>query len=167
MESDLLTRLQVSRKFSVKQVLNLKYTTHFLVSGLFRFSIHSIVETIANLGYLIKKLVTQEVLTFLKIHTSLVSETWRDSAIRVEGEEVELLVDAFERTWTKNKIWKKQIFYFEGAQKSALVRLNDGKNKRHGYYRDLLFRIRSAKKYICFSNAYFSTPFSTCHGTLL
>ena len=94
-----------------------------------------------------------------KLHTSLVSEPWRDSAIRVEGDEIKLLKEAFERVWAKNRIWKKKLFYFEGANRNSLVRLNDGKNKRRGYYRDLLDRIREAKKYICFGNAYFSPHF--------
>lgn len=98
-------------------------------------------------------------LNITKIHTSLVSNPWRDSAVRVEGEEIKLIQEAFERVWEKNKIWKKKIFYFENANPSSLVRLNDGKNKRRGYYRDLLGRIRDAKKYIFFGNAYFAPHF--------
>ncbi len=94
-----------------------------------------------------------------KVHTSLSAEPWRDSGLRVEGQEVHLLSQAFTKVWEKNKIWKKKIFYFGETMGSPLIRLNDGKNKRRAYYRELLVRIRESKKYICFGNAYFAPHF--------
>jgi cardiolipin synthase A/B len=94
-----------------------------------------------------------------RVHTNLIPEPWRDSGLRVEGDDVKLLNDSFERIWSKNKFWKKKLFYFEDSINSPLVRLNDGKNKRRAYYRELLFRIREAKGYICFANAYFAPHF--------
>lgn len=94
-----------------------------------------------------------------KVHTTLIEEPWRDSGLRVEGEDVKLLHEAFQKIWNQNKIWKKKLLYFDGSTNDSLVRLNDGKFKRRIYYRELLYRIREAKKYICFSNAYFSPHF--------
>lgn len=94
-----------------------------------------------------------------RVHTNLSPEPWRDSGIRVEGEELRLLRSSFEKVWSKNKIWKKKLFYYEDTIRSPLVRLNDGKNKRRAYYRELLFRIREAKSHIFFANAYFAPHF--------
>ncbi len=94
-----------------------------------------------------------------KVHTSFNSKPWRDSGIRVEGEDVQLLTEAFHKVWNKKKVWSRKIFNFDDLVGSPLVRLNDGKNKRRVSYRDLLFRIREAKKYICFGNAYFAPHF--------
>lgn len=94
-----------------------------------------------------------------KVHTSLVPDPWRDSGLRVEGEGVELLRNAFEKIWRKNKIWKRKLPYYDDTISSQLVRLNDGNNRRRAYYRELLFRIRDAKSYICFGNAYFAPHF--------
>jgi cardiolipin synthase len=94
-----------------------------------------------------------------KVHTQLVPEPWRDSAVRVEGEAVLLLNDAFEKVWTKNRVWKKRLFLFQESMSSLLVRLNDGIHKRRSYYRELLMRIREAKSFIYFGNAYFSPHF--------
>jgi cardiolipin synthase A/B len=93
------------------------------------------------------------------VHTHLVSHPWRDSGIRVESDDMEILRKSFESVWSNNKIWKKKIFYFEDVNRSPVARLNEGKNKRRIYYRELLLRIREAKKYICFGNAYFSPHF--------
>lgn len=94
-----------------------------------------------------------------KVHTNLVPEPWRDSGVRVEGDAVLLLNEAFEKVWTKNRVWKKKLFSFQERMSSLLVRLNDGIYKRRSHYRELLLRIREAKRNIYFGNAYFSPHF--------
>lgn len=91
-----------------------------------------------------------------KVHTSLVKEPWRDTGIRVVGEDVQLLSQAFNKAWKENKTWKKKIFSYSDLVGSSLVRLNDSKSKRRAHYRDFLGKIREAEKYIFFGNAYFA-----------
>ncbi len=94
-----------------------------------------------------------------RFHSSYFSPTWRDSGIRVVGEQVQILSTAFEKVWLKDKVWKKIPFSIDFSGNSPLIRLNDGNIKRRFYYRELLFRIREAKKYIYFGNAYFAPHF--------
>ncbi len=93
------------------------------------------------------------------VHTELSGAPWRDSGMRVEGEPVKLLSQAFAKVWGKNRIWKQKVFYYDEALGSPLVRLNDGTNKRRACYREMLLKIREAKRYICFGNAYFAPHF--------
>jgi cardiolipin synthase len=92
-----------------------------------------------------------------RVHTHFATEPWRDSGIRVQGSQIEILIEAFNKVWQQNKIWKKRLF--EESENSPLIRLNDGKHKRRVYYRELLIRIRDAKEYIYFGNAYFAPHF--------
>lgn len=93
------------------------------------------------------------------VHTSVSGQSWRDSGIRVQGQQVQLLIQSFEKAWNKKKLWQKRIFGADTFNGSSLVRLNDGIKKRRATRRDLLLRIRGAKKYLFFGNAYFAPHF--------
>jgi cardiolipin synthase len=88
---------------------------------------------------------------------------WRDVAARVEGEGVRLMVRAFIAAW--RRAWRVlgPRFHPSFSLKSlhlpqspnGLVRLNHGLRMRRIYYRDLLSRIRHARRRVWIANAYF------------
>jgi cardiolipin synthase len=90
---------------------------------------------------------------------------WRDTAVRVEGSEVANLVLVFEKSWRRawspfrKRQWfrKRDPFRREAFNKpNALVRLNFTQFLRRHYYRELLQRIRSARKRVWIISAYFN-----------
>jgi cardiolipin synthase len=91
-----------------------------------------------------------------EVHATPHSKAWRDNAIRVEGESILLLCEAFEKVWTQRGSWTSRILNLEAPMSSLLVRLNDGLGKRRSYYHELLRRIKKSKERIYFGNAYFS-----------
>jgi len=84
------------------------------------------------------------------VHTSLSGQSWRDSGIRVKGKQVQLLNQSFE------KLWQRKLLTGDKMKGCSIVRLNDGINKRRAARRELHLRIRGAKKYLFFGNAYFA-----------
>ena len=97
------------------------------------------------------------------------SAAWRDTSIRVEGEEVAFLTEAFERSWRKSirhdgRIrWKRTGVFRRPTQTEGsthLVRLNDTLHLRRTHYQDLLQRIITTKNRVWMTSAYFAPHFS-------
>jgi len=95
---------------------------------------------------------------------------WRDSGVRVEGEEVKTLRVAFERAWTmawspfRKKTWfrkrgrwsaSRSIRKADWIRPQALIRLNFAQFLRHQYYGGLLHRIGTCRERIWITSAYF------------
>ncbi|MBI2605375.1 MAG: phosphatidylserine/phosphatidylglycerophosphate/cardiolipin synthase family protein [Deltaproteobacteria bacterium] len=82
---------------------------------------------------------------------------WRDAAVRVRGTEVAALREAFERAWASawypGKKFKLRIYHEPPGLR--LLRLNHTRLTRLASYRELLFRIRSARDRVWITNAYF------------
>ena len=92
-----------------------------------------------------------------RVHLSSLSgdKVWRDTSAVVHGESAQVLRAGFERIWTP---WSRRRF---GTGLSllrlpiSLVRLNSTRRLRKRNYRDLLLRLRSAKKRIWITTPYF------------
>ena len=90
-------------------------------------------------------------------------QAWRDVAARVTGDGIRILVRAYLAAW--RHAWRVQgdRLYPSFTLRSphfplpldGLVRLNHGIRMRRRYYRDLLARIRHAKRRVWIANAYF------------
>jgi cardiolipin synthase len=81
---------------------------------------------------------------------------WRDTSVRVEGPAVALLTDAFDAAWERRK--PRRANHHQSAWDS-LIKLNNTNRKRRHYFRERLFRIRSAKKRIWITTPYFVPSF--------
>ncbi len=82
---------------------------------------------------------------------------WRDTSVRVKSREVEHLMRAFELTWERSwypgKKWRPRL---PGpVRSSSYFLLNDLLRLRFRYYSNLIERVRSARKQICITSAYF------------
>lgn len=79
---------------------------------------------------------------------------WRDTGLRVSGEDVAVLSEGFERAWKpfpKRFPPKKALWRFP----SELVRLNSTRKLRRRNYRDLVRRLSEAKVRIWITTPYF------------
>lgn len=88
-------------------------------------------------------------------------KSWRDTAVCVLGEEVEILHQAINVDWIRayklgysRFLQKSPLLKYYDPRKS-LVRLNTGLKERWRLNRDLLRRIRQAKKTVWLTTAYF------------
>lgn len=85
-------------------------------------------------------------------------KAWRDTSVRVSGEQVSALIYAFERAWNTARTLSFNRFK-RIAQKydyrKALVRLNFNYRLRRLFYKDLLLKVRAARERILITNAYF------------
>lgn len=83
---------------------------------------------------------------------------WRDTSVRVEGEAVSLLTEAFEQTWHNNidkfmlpkKLWKNWR-----VRHRLPVRVNSHWRLRRWCYKDLLHKLKRAKDRVWITSAYF------------
>lgn len=86
-------------------------------------------------------------------------KVWRDTSVRVTGDSVESLVEAFDFAWTLTADWgrfrKRWLRYRRLPFRAGLVRLNVTRKQRRGIYRDLIRRIRSSRDRIWITNPYF------------
>jgi len=88
---------------------------------------------------------------------------WRDTAARVEGESVRILMRAFLAAWRRSWRVVGERLHPSFSLRSlhlpqpldGLVRLNHGLRMRRLYYRDLLARITHAHQRVWIANAYF------------
>lgn len=84
---------------------------------------------------------------------------WRDTGVQISGEAVEDLCLAFQRAWEEGPFQAPSHFILKKREKVALkekkVRSSHHRNLRRFFYKDLLSRIKSAKKRIWITNAYF------------
>lgn len=92
------------------------------------------------------------------------ARAWRDSGVRVQGKEVQLLGRAFDRSWLRAKgampsprPWKSFLESIEIPRitKSPIVRINSSRAARRHFYNDLLKRILKSKTRVWITNAYF------------
>ena len=88
-------------------------------------------------------------------------KAWRDTAVRIEGHEVELLSHAFILDWNRalkigdTRFRKKSPLLKYYDPRKSLVRLNTGLKERWRLNRDLLRRIRHAEHRVWLTTAYF------------
>lgn len=90
-------------------------------------------------------------------------KAWRDVAARVTGDGLRILVRAFIAAWRHAWRVQGQRLYPSFSLHSphlpqpldGLVRLNHGIRMRRRYYRDLIARIRQARRRVWIANAYF------------
>ncbi len=86
---------------------------------------------------------------------------WRDTAVRVEGDLVEILSHAFKVSWYRAlklafKRFRKKPPLLKGYDpRKSLIRLNTSLRDRWRLHHDLLHRIRSAKQRVQLTTAYF------------
>ncbi|MBU3915606.1 phosphatidylserine/phosphatidylglycerophosphate/cardiolipin synthase family protein [bacterium] len=78
-------------------------------------------------------------------------EGWRDTAVRLQGFQLDELQKAFNRTWDKKRFFR----YFSSRKTDSLFRLNEPRRKRRLSYKELLRRITQSKFRIRITNAYF------------
>lgn len=84
---------------------------------------------------------------------------WRDSGIKLRGEQVKDISLAFERAWlkfpslAKKRSVVKRLHNFQ--RRSSLVRLNDTPQMRKLYHKDLRVRLKYATTRIWITNPYF------------
>jgi cardiolipin synthase len=83
-------------------------------------------------------------------------ESWRDTSVEIQGQEVELLLMAFERAW-KYSTGLTEVLDRRGLKpfKKSLLNFNFTRAQRRDSYMDLIYRIYSAKKKVWITNAYF------------
>jgi len=85
-------------------------------------------------------------------------DAWRDSGIRIQGEIVRSIRDAFRWAWTEaREAGRRQPAFRDpsGRRISRLVRLNHAYSLRRANYLELLGRISSAHSRVWLTNAYF------------
>ena len=90
-------------------------------------------------------------------------EAWRDTAVRVEGEALSLITQAFTVTWRRSWRYGKRFLLpatdFPGKQpqvtRSSPVRLNSTRRLRRRLWADLLLRIRTARGRVWITTPYF------------
>ncbi len=81
------------------------------------------------------------------------ANAWRDTSLFVEGPQVVLLRDAFDRA---SLSWRKRVGTKAVVRpRSRLVRLNSNRRWRKFHYRDLVRRLREAKEKIWITTPYF------------
>jgi len=81
---------------------------------------------------------------------------WRDTSIMIRGGEVSKLLHAFQRAWEparKRISLKRPRFPFYKLRDSS-IRLNDNIRLRRFFYKDLLYRMKTAKNNISITNPY-------------
>lgn len=88
------------------------------------------------------------------------SNAWRDTGIRVEGSEVQLLTEAFENVWARSHTPEGKRRWLERFKprrdfREALVRLNFNRKLRRQSTRDFLRRLKTAQQRIWITNPYF------------
>lgn len=90
-------------------------------------------------------------------------DAWRDTAVRVEGEALSLITQAFTVTWRRSWRYGKRFLLpatgFPGKQpqvtRSSPVRLNSTRRLRRRLWADLLQRIRTARGRVWITTPYF------------
>ncbi|MFH0920219.1 MAG: phospholipase D-like domain-containing protein [Fibrobacterota bacterium] len=87
---------------------------------------------------------------------------WRDTAVRVEGEQVAALAWGFGREWTRSwrfrllrKRYAASLSLPKPVPPKGLVRLNERGKSRHWLFNDLLHRISSSERRVWITNPYF------------
>jgi len=85
------------------------------------------------------------------------AKAWRDTAVRLRGEDVRVLVESFERIWLgSTRLFRRRLRLLRRRPRSSvLVRLNLSRRQRAQSYAELLERIDSAERRIWITNAYF------------
>ncbi len=88
-------------------------------------------------------------------------KAWRDTAVGIEGAEVEIMSQAFNYDWIRAhklgdlRLRKKSPILKYYDPRKSLVRLNTGLKERWRLNRDLLRRIRHAEQRVWLTTAYF------------
>lgn len=91
---------------------------------------------------------------------------WRDTALRIEGHDVQPILHAFEKSWG-SLAWKQRCqHYFSTIDPKCPFHLNDTHLRRRYYFKLLLRKIRKSQKRIWISSAYFA-PNSTLLRALI
>src|SRR5262245_30994742 len=95
---------------------------------------------------------------------------WRDTGVRVEGEEIDRLLFAFERAWVRawgprprEPFKRRAVYWWKGRRERkkasdpmSLIRLNFTPWLREKFYRDLIRRVGSSKTRVWVTMAYFN-----------
>jgi cardiolipin synthase len=91
---------------------------------------------------------------------------WRDTGVKVEGSEVNLLTEAFQSAWYdhRERLSKKakNWFILRNPLYSELVKLNDSIRKRRRYHQEMIYRILTCQKRVWITTPYFvpEAPFT-------
>jgi len=80
---------------------------------------------------------------------------WRDAAVRLTHCDLSPLTNAFLAAFNHRSIKEKLIEAMRNIQQDPIFRLNYSRHRRRELYKQLLNKIRSAKKRIWITNAYF------------
>lgn len=86
---------------------------------------------------------------------------WRDFGLSVTGSGVAVLGEAFEKAWNKRRVRRQIPNLRELLRRKTLanaagpVLLNDSLARRLGNFRNLIRRVRSARRRVWFASAYF------------
>lgn len=80
---------------------------------------------------------------------------WRDTGVKLKGEALDELRSSFESLWSVQNIPRLPIRTERRIARYSLIRLNNTWVRRRILYKDLIKRIRTAKKKIWITNAYF------------
>lgn len=80
---------------------------------------------------------------------------WRDTGIRLEHIDLKDLSQAFDAVWAHLPIQERIRHFFRHIRTNPIIRLNNTWHRRRILYKNLLQRIRSCKKRIWITNAYF------------
>lgn len=102
-------------------------------------------------------------LNWTQVHSRKVmnNKAWRDSAVKVEGSDVQVLHSAFRVNWNRahqlgfKRFRKRHPLLRHYDPRKSLVRLNTGWRDRWRLHRDLLRKIRSAQTRVWLTTAYF------------
>lgn len=92
-----------------------------------------------------------------KVHLSQEEggDNWRDTAVRIEGINLNELIRAFNSAWEHNPIQERIQNIFRTNIKHPIIRINNTRFRRRTLYRELLHRISQCKSKIWMTNAYF------------
>tara|TARA_A100001015_G_scaffold263778_1_gene310961 strand:+ start:573 stop:1709 length:1137 start_codon:yes stop_codon:yes gene_type:complete len=83
------------------------------------------------------------------------SRPWRDTGVRLENAEIDLLLATFEKLWHPPARLRERIQHFTTHRTYDSIRLNHNRQNRRNLYKYLLRRIAKSKKRIWITNAYF------------
>lgn len=91
-----------------------------------------------------------------KVHLDKESggDNWRDTAVRLSSINLRKLIAAFNAAWLHQQVHEKR-YSNRTFQSNPVIRLNNTRQKRRYFYKNLLNKIKKCKTRIWMTNAYF------------
>jgi cardiolipin synthase len=92
-----------------------------------------------------------------KVHldTNEGGSDWRDTAVKITGENLKELCEAFNTAWDHLPIQERIQEIFRPVERDPVIRLNNTRHLRRSLYKNLLNKISHCKKRLWMVNAYF------------